>query len=924
MTEDLWRRVEELFYQALELPVGARRAEFLNRECNGDAHLLQEVQSLLASSEVTLANLSEPIQRTASRLVGQAQEGDRIGPYRIVRMLGRGGMGVVFLAERDDDEFRQKVAIKLMNTAFGSSESMVTRFRAERQILAQLDHPNIARLLDGGTTPDGQAYLVMEYIDGEPLDVYCNNKKPSVNERLKLFLDICSAVEYAHRYLVIHRDLKPVNILVTADGVPKLLDFGVARLLDPTLLGILAAQTNVTERLLTPQYASPEQIRGEPITTATDVFGIGLLLYQLLTGVTPFRSESADPMAVAHAVCNQDAKPPSAIQPDLPRDLDFITLMALRKEPSKRYATVAQFAGDVRAFLDGFPVSARSGNVRYRMSKFIRRHKLGVALTSAFVVALIGFGIGMSLLARRAERLRAASERESDFLSNMFLSATPDVAAGKTITARDLLDHGAERLDSDLAGAPEVQAELLGKIGLAYRRLEVHDKAMEFTKRALDQKQKLFGKDSVEAAVPMETLAELYRDESKLPDAETLLRRVVAIRQKSIPKSEAHGTALADLGEILFQQDKYSDAEATLRASAEILRKYNSEDLIGVDNYLAQVLDRKGAAVESVQLMRESLETARRLDGPSSRNYANSAHNLGGFLMGLGDYIEGGEFTRIGLEVRRKILPPDHPDLLYSLGNMAFFEVEGDDAAAAQAYVDECLRIAKKAFGENNYRVAVTYRNLGRVKTLERQYADAEASLNKALQILTSLHQAEGVVAAATILGRSQMDVDRGKFDDAKREAQQAIDIFKEKAGQRSPLLASALIEAGLARELSQDAKSAEPFFRQAFDIRRTTMGEEAPGTINSQIRLAECLMQEGNLKDAEPLLKNAAEIMRKVAGAVFPWQRAEANSALGEWFIREHRLKEAEPLLSGPTVKHPRAWWLAQDANRRAQLHTN
>src|SRR5215469_1882389 len=302
MTTARWILVQQLFHEAVDLAPEARAA-FLGNACGEDKELYCEIESLLACSDITPSVLAEPVQVIAGEMIRGGRQGQRIGPYRLIRLLGRGGMGVVFLAERADGQYSQQVAIKLMSAVLSGSPDMLIRFRAERQILARLEHPNIARLLDGGITDDGQSYLVIEYVDGDTLGEYCRRVQPSLNARLELFLQICDAVEYAHRYLVIHRDLKPANILVTANGTPKLLDFGLARLLDPSILGLSGAHTRASERLLTPEYASPEQVRGEAISTATDVFGLGILLYELLAGRRPFQVENPDPMALARAVC---------------------------------------------------------------------------------------------------------------------------------------------------------------------------------------------------------------------------------------------------------------------------------------------------------------------------------------------------------------------------------------------------------------------------------------------------------------------------------------------------------------------------------------------------------------------------------------------------------------------------------------------
>jgi len=351
-----WLRIEHLFYTALEMEPGARPA-FLDESCGSDPELRREVESLLESSNKTLGFLSEPVKNAVQGIAEeQAFSGKRIGAYQVLRVIGEGGMGKVYLAARADDLYKKEVAIKTVLGGSQPGSARLARFSSERQILANLDHPNIARLLDGGITEEGVSYLVMEYVDGERLDDYCRKNKLYTEQRLQLFCTICAAVEYAHKNLVVHRDLKPANILVTDDGVPKLLDFGIAKLLDPESGGNV--RTLTSERMMTPDYASPEQVRGEPVTTSTDVYALGVLLYELLAGKRPFQLETTSAFEMARIICEQEPQPPSAMAaanaalaaPDAPRklhgDLDNIVLMAMRKEPARRYVSVSALASD--------------------------------------------------------------------------------------------------------------------------------------------------------------------------------------------------------------------------------------------------------------------------------------------------------------------------------------------------------------------------------------------------------------------------------------------------------------------------------------------------------------------------------------------------------------------------------------------------
>ncbi|MCP3978646.1 MAG: protein kinase [bacterium] len=436
MNTERWKRVERLFIAAAKLPAEQREA-FVERECSDDAELLREVVSLLRSDEQGEGSLTSLVRDGAERAAQAVDAGrvdQRIGAYRVVRELDRGGMGIVFLAQRADDAYSKSVAIKLLRFGLGR-EDLVRRFKSERQILATLDHPNIARLLDGGTTDSGEPYVVMEYIEGRSIEEHCDAERLTTEERLELFLEVCSALQYAHERSVIHRDIKPGNILITADGMPKLLDFGIAKLLDTDSIEGSVVQTGTSTRLMTPEYASPEQIRGEPVTPATDVYALGLLLYELLAGRHPYRSDATHPGELARLICEHDPRRPSTavtsvataqgdstaetvgaarrtqparLRRRLAGDLDTIVMTALRKEPSRRYASVRSLADDVRRHLEGEPIRARPTTVFYRVAKFVRRKPIHAVLLLTLIVGVPTVGV----LGAQAVRQNRVEQRE--------------------------------------------------------------------------------------------------------------------------------------------------------------------------------------------------------------------------------------------------------------------------------------------------------------------------------------------------------------------------------------------------------------------------------------------------------------------------------------------------------------------------------
>ncbi|HEY3835304.1 MAG TPA: serine/threonine-protein kinase, partial [Bryobacteraceae bacterium] len=480
-----WERIQELFHAASEMSPG-ERGLYLGGACADDPSLRSEVEALL-DSPAAADDLLAPIRDESAlvfNLPAGPRDGDRVGPYRIVRQIGSGGMGAVYGAVRSDGQYQQQVAIKLVRPDVSGAE-VLARFRNERQMLANLAHPNIARLLDGGITQSALPYLVMELVDGVPIDEYCRSRNLTIRDRLLLFRTVCSAVQYAHHALLVHRDIKPSNILVTRDGVPKLLDFGIAKLLGSGETGQNPV-TRLAERPMTLDYASPEQVRGELTTTATDIFSLGVLLYELLSGRRPYETGDTHPEEAHRRICETEPVRPSTHNHEIGRELDDIVAMAIRKEPNQRYSSVEKLSADIHNYLDGFPVSATRGSRRYYSVKFIRRHRAWVAVALSGVAILTAFGIGMSVLAAKLARERdtarmerSRAEQVSSFVSSLFQASDPFQVKGKTITARRLLDVGAERITRELQTQPSVRADVVETMALAYEHLGVLDRAEE-------------------------------------------------------------------------------------------------------------------------------------------------------------------------------------------------------------------------------------------------------------------------------------------------------------------------------------------------------------------------------------------------------------------------------------------------------------
>ncbi|HEV2705794.1 MAG TPA: protein kinase [Pyrinomonadaceae bacterium] len=648
-----WERVEEILLSALQHEPDARRA-YLDAACGNDGVLRREVESLLAAYERARDFMEAPAVAFAPDLPAVALEssapavtlaGRRVGSYLIERELGRGGMGAVFLARRADDEYQKQVALKLIPGSQGDP-FLFNRFLGERQILADLDHPNIARLIDGGATEDGTPYFVMDYIEGVPINEYCDRERLSTSARLRLFCDVCEAVQYAHRHLIVHRDIKPSNILVTSDATPKLLDFGIAKLLGPE--GAQQGQATATAaRIMTPQYASPEQVRGESVTIASDIYSLGVLLYQLLTGRHPYSFRTLLPAEVERIICETDPEKPStavtrseevfrddgataqpltpetvsharAARPeDLRRslrgDLDAIVLMAMRKEPQRRYASVAQFADDIRRHLAGLPVHAHTDTFGYRAAKFIRRHKAGVGAAAIVALTLCGGIVATGWQARRATEQRDRAQRRFEDvrkLSNSLLfelSPKIEPLQGATEARNLLVKRALEYLDSlarEAAGDLQLQSDLAAayeKIGdlqgnPTNPNLVELEEAIKSYEKARGIRLALLEREPDEAE-HLRQLAEnhrisgnIYNQANDLERSTENLQAALSLYEKLLkrdPQSESLRLALAqtyhDLGKIQATVNKWQDAILSLEKAIALLEALRSEQPGRVD-----------------------------------------------------------------------------------------------------------------------------------------------------------------------------------------------------------------------------------------------------------------------------------------------------------------------------------------------------
>ncbi|MEL7451545.1 MAG: serine/threonine-protein kinase, partial [Pseudomonadota bacterium] len=603
-----WARIQAIFHEALEI-ASLELDAFLGDACGGDRVIEREVRALLAAH----SDAGPEIERIIGDVADGALSGDaigpgtRIGPYSLLKPLGEGGMGMVFLAERADDEFRQRVAVKVVKDP-GLGEEILQRFRAERQILANLNHPNIARLLDGGTGDNNLPYIVMEYVDGESIDQYCDRHRLTTAERIAMFQKVCSAVHVAHQNLVVHRDLKPSNILVSPDGEPKLLDFGIAKLLAPGGAAVNPAVTRFNARVLTPAHASPEQVQGKPITTASDVYSLGVLLFQILTGRLPYRVDTAEPRELEHAICETQAPRPStavvtwresaeattaqaqgvdigtarntsieSLHKTLAGDLDNIVLKALRKEPQRRYGSARELSEDLGRYLRKEPVNARPETLGYISRKFLQRN-LSAVIAGASVLLLIAGLVTFYTIQLAAERDAARTEAAkadeiAAFMMDMFAVSDPSESRGQTITARELLDEGAARVSLELADQPEVQARMMNVIGSVYSRLALYDDAYALLSEALEIRKATLGSSHPDTLDSRFEVAMVLDERREHEAARELYEEEIAQRREVFgPQSAELAVALNQLATSYLFEFNYAEAEPLLREALDIQR----------------------------------------------------------------------------------------------------------------------------------------------------------------------------------------------------------------------------------------------------------------------------------------------------------------------------------------------------------------
>jgi serine/threonine protein kinase/Tfp pilus assembly protein PilF len=859
MTASQRELADRLFAEAVAVP-RAQQAAYLSENC-ADADVRREVESLLAFASRP-PGIAEAIEQTAGSLAAPDFAGLRVGPYRLTNRIGQGGMGAVYRAVRADDQFQKTVAIKMLRFPDGDAPTL-ERFRHERQILAALEDPHIARLLDGGSwIPPGaiepQPYIVMEYVEGTPLTTYCEQEKLTVRQRLQLFRRVCDALSHAHRQLVVHRDVKPGNILVTSDGEPKLLDFGISKLLNPETA---TGTTTVTAGLqaMTPDYASPEQVRGEAVSTLTDVYSLGAVLYELLTGRRPHNLATHDPLEIAREICERPVPPPQ-----INAELDLIILKAMQTEPPRRYQSVEQLSEDIRRYLSGLPILARPDTLAYRVSKFARRHWLGLAAAIAVFVALAG-GIGVSAWeAKRADTEAATAKAVNEFLQNDVLAQAgakaqsgPNTKPDPDLKVRTALDRAAGRIEGKFTGRPAVEA--------AIRR----------------------------------TIGNTYSDLGLLTDAQKQLERAYELSRRAVGDQAADtlGT-LNDLAVVYWAQGKYAAAGPLWSKLLETQRRVLGDqhlDTLGSMNNMAMADDSLGKYAEAEALYTEALATQRRTLGTENLATLTSINNLGLFYAKRGNYSAAEPLLSEALDVERRILGEEHPNTLTGMSNLARLYGEQGKYAMAAALLEKVLEVRRRVLGEEHPSTLIAMNNLGITYGNQGQYTQAEALLSKVLEVRLRVL---GEKHLSTLISMNSLGIifrDEGEYPRAEALHMKALGIEREMLGEENAETLSTGYNLALLYLSEGRYGEAESLLVKVVDAQRRVLSPTDLATSKSLVALGEARLREQKYSEAETPLREAFRSYEKLNAG---WRLHDSQSLLGESLSGQEKYGEAEPLL--------------------------
>jgi serine/threonine-protein kinase len=820
-----------LFDELVELEPEARRAR-LEELSRADPGTAREIAALLDADATPSGILDASGPGVAEEMIaaapGETAEAQdladrRLGSWRLLRQIGRGGMGEVWLAERGDGAFDQQVAVKILRSGLDTGE-VARRFLRERQLLARLQHPNIARLLDAGITTLGRPYFVMEYVEGLPITAFAEARRLPLTERVRLIVTCCEAVEVAHRQLVVHRDLKPSNILVTSAGELKLLDFGIAKSLASEREGE-ESLTRLESRVLTPDYAAPEQVLGEPVTTATDVFGLGTVLYELLVGVRPYQRDTSGSLPeLVRAMEDETIEAPSdavlrapepaqngaparspaerrALAKRLRGDLDTIVLKALAREPERRYPSAAALREDLKRYLASRPVKARPESLTYRSARFVARHRGSVAAGAALSLALIGGVASTVWQARRAERQAVVASEEARraqqaqrFLASLFEQADPERTKGEKLTARDILDRGAERLDKELANEPALHAEMASLIGQVYRQLSLLPQAQALLERAV-RLQRAARVPPAQLAESLRRLGLVHHTAGRYEPAEPLLREALELLEREGNALRA-ASVLNDLTNLKRATGHPAEARELIERSIA-LRRANGEaespSTAKALNNLGLVLWRLGKPSEAIAAFEQALALHTRNEGEKSPLVGTTLDNLGQLYSETGDHERARRSSERAVAILESVFGAEHAAVATAHNTLAQIRSKAGDKEAARQSWEKAVRIYEKTLGPEHPHLAFPLRGLGGQLWRAGKPREALPYYERALAVRRKAYQGDHLEVAQALMDVGRLRWDLREMANAEQLHRQSVAMFRRLLPADSPRLAAQL-----------------------------------------------------------------------------------------------------------------------------------
>ncbi len=926
MNRDHWERIQNAFHEALSLP-SDKRIAYLEQTLGDSPDLRAEAESLLESYETDPSFLEDsPVKMDSvdSTFDSPTRTGTAVGPWTITERIGEGGMGTVWRAERTGD-FDQQAAVKIVKRGM-DSEHVVARFRAERRILASLDHPDIARLYDGGITEDGLPYFVMEMIEGgTPIDRYCLDRDLPLRDRLIFFTRVCSAVHYAHQNLVVHRDLKPSNILISRAGDVKLLDFGIAKLLDTEDDGDVSPLTRTDMRLLTPEYTSPEQFRGEPVTTAADVYSLGLLLYEMLTGAKGHALTNRSLTDMARVVCDEDPPRPSTRvgagagdvrlagavpEPRLRGDLDNIVMKAMRKSPDERYASAKALADDIGRFLDYEPITARPQTVRYQFGKFVRRHRFGSVAAALLMVLVIGFGAAMAVqssrIARQAREIaleRDKAQEVATFLQDLFAVAAPTQSRGETVTARELLDRGSARLETELTSDPHLQSGMMQVVGEVYTNLALFPQAESLLTRALTIAQGDWPGAEANEAATLHSLAKLRFTETKPLEADSLFALAVAAAEdvwgrkhlETARYFDDYAKLKSELGELDRADSLHREALAVFEAEYGRQSVETADILSNLSSNL-RLLDRLD---EAEALEREAYAIRRQEFGEPHTAVAASITNLAWVARARGEYAEAESLARVALAQHRILYPDNHPNLANAMTNLAGILQQNQKWDEAVSIYKECREMVREVYGEESAQYVRHLNNLASLYIRQQQFAEADTTYRALLPLLDRHLGEKHPVTTSVRANYSQVLAGFSDFEGAAGILRGVLAIEIERYGEEHSEVASTMSTLSTYYMEVGDLERALPLAMRALEIRRTILAEGHPDLANSLINTGYAY---GTDDDGEQYFHEAVATLVTAYGAE-DIRTVRAEISLARYYMKRNQWADAEDILERGVV---------------------